>query len=191
MRWSWTRTMCGDRTRRVFGRDRQQVMGVEPQHHGGAFVVREFRSEDAEVASEILLGAREAASWSSQALAEFMRQPGAFALTSERGGMPTGFILGRLVSDEAEVLNLAVREQHRRQGEGRALLVALLRRFSESCVSRVFLEVRESNLGAIEFYEQMGFRRSGRREGYYQEPQEAALVFEWTRESTSLVRNTS
>ena len=166
-------------------------MGAEPQHYGGAFVVREFSAEDAAAASEILLEAREAASWSSRALVEFMGQPGAFALMSRRDGVPTGFILGRLVADEAEVLNLAVREECRRRGEGRALLEVLLRRFAESGVSRVFLEVRESNLGAIEFYERMGFRRSGRREGYYGEPQEAALVFEWTRESTTLVPNTS
>ena len=166
-------------------------MGAEPKQNEGAFVVQEFQAEDAAAASEILLGAREAASWSRQALTEFMLLPEARALISERGGMPTGFILGRMVADEAEILDLAVCEECRRQGEGRALLVELLRRFAESGVSRVFLEVRESNRGAIEFYERMGFRRSGRREGYYREPQEAALVYERTQESTSLVLNTS
>jgi ribosomal-protein-alanine N-acetyltransferase len=166
-------------------------MGAKPKHNEGAFAVREFRAEDTAAASEILLEAREAASWSRQALAEFMPLPGAFALISERGGMPTGFVLGRLVADEAEVLNLAVCEEYRRQGEGRGLVEELLRRFAKLGVSRVFLEVRETNLGAINFYERMGFRQSGRREGYYQEPREAALVYEWTRESTSLVPNTS
>jgi len=166
-------------------------MGAEPKQNEGAFVVRKFHAEDAAGASEILLQAREAANWSGQALTEFMLLPEALALISERGGMPTGFILGRMMADEAEILNLAVCEEYRRQGEGRALLVELLRRFAESGVSRVFLEVRESNRGAIEFYERMGFRRSGRREGYYREPQEAALVYERTQESTSLVLNTS
>ncbi|HKM84394.1 MAG TPA: ribosomal protein S18-alanine N-acetyltransferase [Candidatus Acidoferrum sp.] len=166
-------------------------MGAEPKHNEEAFVIREFRAEDAAVASEILLETREAANWSKQALAEFMLLPEALALMSERAGVPTGFVLGRLVANEAEVLNLAVYEECRRQGEGRALLVELLRRFAESGVSRVFLEVRESNFGAIDFYKGMGFRQSGRREGYYREPQEAALVYEWTRESTSLVPKTS
>jgi ribosomal-protein-alanine N-acetyltransferase len=120
-----------------------------------------------------------------------MPLPGAVALMSKRAGRPTGFVLGRLVADEAEVLNLAVCEECRRQGEGRALVEELLRRFAESGVSRVFLEVRESNLGAIDFYERMGFRQSGRREDYYREPQEAALVYERTQESTSLVPKTS
>ena len=153
--------------------------------------MREFRAEDAAAASEILREARESASWSMQALVEFMPLPGAVALMSERAGRPTGFILGRLVADEAEVLNLAVREECRRQGEGRALLKELLRRFAESGVSRVFLEVRESNRGAMGFYERMGFRQSGRREDYYREPQEAALVYVKNEQSTWLVRKTS
>jgi [ribosomal protein S18]-alanine N-acetyltransferase len=166
-------------------------MGAEQKRKESAFDVREFRAEDAAAASEILLDAREAASWSRQALLEFMPLPGAVALLSERGGRPTGFVLGRLVADEAEVLNLAVREECRREGEGRALVEELLRRFAESGVSRVFLEVRESNRGAIGFYEGMGFRQSGRREDYYREPREAALVYEKNEQSTRLVPKSS
>ena len=166
-------------------------MGAEQKQKEGAFVVRVFRAEDAAAASEILREARESASWSRQALLEFMPLPGAVALMSERAGSPTGFVLGRLVADEAEVLNLAVREECRRQGEGRALVEELLRRFAESGVSRVFLEVRESNRAAVGFYERMGFRQSGRREDYYREPREAALVYEKNEQSTWLVRKTS
>jgi ribosomal-protein-alanine acetyltransferase len=166
-------------------------MGAEQKREEGAFEVREFRAEDAVAASEILAEARESASWSRQALLDFMPLPGAVALMSERAGRPTGFVLGRLVADEAEVLNLAVREGYRRQGEGRALLEELLRQFAKSGVSRVFLEVRESNRGAIRFYERMGFRQSGRRENYYQGPREAALLYEKNEPSTWLVPKTS
>ena len=166
-------------------------MGAEQKRREGPFEVREFRAEDAAAASEILQEAREAAGWSRQALLEFMPLPGAVALMSERAGRPTGFVLGRLVADEAEVLNLAVREECRRKGEGRALVEELLLRFAKSGVSRVFLEVRESNRGAIGFYERMGFRQSGRREDYYREPREAALVYEKNEQSTRLVPKTS
>jgi len=166
-------------------------MCVEPEPKEGAFEVLQFQAEDAEAASAILQNAREAASWSSEALVEFMRLPGAIALMSRRGGNPTGFILGRVIVDEAEILNLAVREGCRRQGEGKALVAELRRRFAEMGVSRVFLEVRESNCGAIDFYERMGFSQKGRREDYYQEPREAALVYELNKDSNKLVPKTS
>ncbi len=45
-------------------------------------------------------------------------------------------------------------------------------------VSRLFLEVRESNKGGIAFYEKHGFLKTGRRAGYYHHPDEAAIVME-------------
>jgi len=43
-------------------------------------------------------------------------------------------------------------------------------------VQAVFLEVRESNLPAISFYEKHRFIKNGRRPAYYQHPTEAAVL---------------
>jgi len=86
--------------------------------------------------------------------------------------------VGRQVLDEAEILNLAVARGVRRQGEGRALVRRMLHRFAEVEVSRVFLEVRESNTGAIAFYRGLGFQAIGTRPDYYQDPKESATVME-------------
>jgi ribosomal protein S18 acetylase RimI-like enzyme len=40
------------------------------------------------------------------------------------------------------------------------------------------MEVRESNAGAIAFYQKQGFSKSGRRPGYYRDPVEAAILME-------------
>jgi ribosomal-protein-alanine N-acetyltransferase len=98
------------------------------------------------------------------------------ALVSGVEGKVAGFIIGRLVGDEAEILNLAVTPARRRQGDGGALLAAALEEFASRRVSRVFLEVRESNETAISFYSKHGFTKTGRRSGYYRDPDEAAIV---------------
>ena len=144
------------------------------------FIIREFVSSprDAEAASEILRGGDGAAPWSARILLAGLG-PKTWAYLSERGGEPTGFIIGRQVGpEEGEVLNLAVRKVCRRQGEGSALVHRLLDEFRRQEVQRAFLEVRESNLGARAFYEHLGFRVAGRREHYYQEPTETAIVME-------------
>jgi len=97
---------------------------------------------------------------------------------AKRDGSTTGLILGREVLGEGEILNLAVAKGDRRQGEGAALSRQMMNSFAARGVQRVFLEVRESNLGAIAFYQRLGFRQVGRREGYYQQPAEAALILE-------------
>ncbi len=68
-----------------------------------------------------------------------------------------GFIAGSKLSNEARVLMLAVRKEHRRRGIGSALL----RKFMAICKSEglvsIRLEVRTSNITAIEFYKRFGF----------------------------------
>jgi ribosomal-protein-alanine N-acetyltransferase len=160
-------------------------MGSERGVRAG-FVIRVFNGvEDAAAVSEILREAREAASWSEEALRETVKLPGVTAYVSERNGAISGIVVGRQVLDEAEVLNLAVMQGMRRQGEGRALVRQLLNRFAELAVSRVFLEVRESNAGAITFYRGLGFEAIGTRRDYYQDPKESATVMElWLRKFT-------
>jgi ribosomal-protein-alanine N-acetyltransferase len=146
---------------------------------GAGIAIRAFQSEqDAGAVAEILREAREAASWNEEALRETALLPGVSAFVSERNYAITGIVVGRQVLDEAEILNLAVRDGMRRQGEGRALVRHLLKRFGEGGVSRVFLEVRESNAGGIAFYRGLGFQAVGTRRDYYHDPKESATVME-------------
>jgi [ribosomal protein S18]-alanine N-acetyltransferase len=152
-----------------------------------SFVIRAFNgAEDATRVAEILREAREAASWSEDVLRETALLPGVAAFVSKRSGAISGIVVGRQVLDEAEILNLAVTTGMRRQGEGRALVSHILQRFAEHTVSRVFLEVRESNTGAIAFYRGLGFQAVGARRDYYRDPTEAAMVMElWLRKSAN------
>jgi [ribosomal protein S18]-alanine N-acetyltransferase len=161
-------------------------MGSEQAAKPG-FVIRTFSgAEDAAEVVEILREAREAAAWSQEALQETVSLAGVAAFVSERNGVISGIVVGRQVVDEAEVLNLAVKQGMRRQGEGGALVRRILQRFSERQVSRVFLEVRESNAGAIAFYRGLGFQAVGVRKDYYRDPKESATVMElWVRKFTS------
>ena len=85
-------------------------------------------------------------------------------------GALVGFIVSRVVAaGESEVLNLAVTPEARNRGVANALL-------DEMTEPEVFLEVRESNTVARALYEKQGFRVVGRREDYYDDPVESALV---------------
>ena len=153
-------------------------MCAEANRAQEGLVIRAFHRGDAAAASEILRGAPQAAGWSALMIRDLLATAGVSGFTAEREGRATGFILGREVLDEGEILNLAVAKASRRRGEGTALSRAMMNSFAARGVRRVFLEVRESNLGAIAFYERLGFRRVGRREGYYRAPAEVALILE-------------
>lgn len=81
-------------------------------------------------------------------------------------GEAIGFCLFRTVTDESELLLIAVAPGQHRRGTGRMLLDDFLERARSHGVSRVHLEVREGN-SAIGLYRQAGFSPVGRRRNYY------------------------
>ncbi|MFN7921253.1 MAG: ribosomal protein S18-alanine N-acetyltransferase [Bryobacteraceae bacterium] len=95
------------------------------------------------------------------------------ALIAELGGRPAGFAVSRQTApDEREILNIAVAPEFRRSGIGAQLLDRVLSMPEET----FFLEVRESNQAAQALYRRAGFTPAGRRPGYYENPNEAAIV---------------
>ena len=137
-----------------------------------------MRREDSAEVSRILQQSPEAVSWAERSLEESADSATGVALVSESLGEIRGFVLGRQIGNEAEILNLAILPEKRRRGEGRALLEKALAEFQTRGVRRVFLEVRESNVKAIAFYKKHGFSETGRRKAYYRDPEEAALLME-------------
>jgi ribosomal-protein-alanine acetyltransferase len=138
--------------------------------------VRPCRREDLTAVRGILEEAPEAAAWSEGALDDSLIWDADYFLVAESEGKVTGFGVGRRAGEEAEILNLAVKPGWRRKGIAGALVRELTDLFAQAGVKKVFLEVRESNRGAREFYEGMGFAEVGRREGYYADKRENAVV---------------
>jgi ribosomal-protein-alanine N-acetyltransferase len=62
---------------------------------------------------------------------------------------------------------------------GSKLTCALVGPVRQRKVTRVFLEVRESNAAARALYEKCGFQISGRRKSYYSDPAEDAVLYFW------------
>jgi len=115
--------------------------------------------------------------WDAAEIADLLAQPSCFALT--RSG---GFLIGRVVADEGELLTVAVDPATRRQGTGQALVSAFLERAANLGAANAFLEVAADNGAAIALYSGLGFAPAGRRKGYYQGPAGPvdALIFSRT-----------
>jgi ribosomal-protein-alanine N-acetyltransferase len=88
-----------------------------------------------------------------------------------------GFVAGRAVGEEWEIENIAVAGPSRRRGLGTRLLGEFLDLARDRGAEAVFLEVRESNFAARRLYEKWVFVETGRRKGYYREPEEDAIVY--------------
>jgi ribosomal-protein-alanine N-acetyltransferase len=93
-------------------------------------------------------------------------------------GTVCGFAIGHLVPTgggrRGHLTDLAVRNPHRRQGVGRALLRWTLRQL-DGCTD-VWLEVRASNHVARELYTSEGFTPIGIRPRYYADGEDALVL---------------
>jgi ribosomal-protein-alanine N-acetyltransferase len=85
----------------------------------------------------------------------------------ERGGDLVGHAVMSVAVGEAHLLNLCIDPGWQGRGLGRRMLRRMLRVAGEKDADTLFLEVRESNLGARGLYESEGFNEIGRRRDYY------------------------
>ncbi len=95
------------------------------------------------------------------------------------------FLVARFSAEECELENLVVAETQRRRGLASELLLALIASAREHNLERILLEVRESNEGARALYEKFGFRENGKRNAYYRQPPEDAILLALTLNCTS------
>ena len=71
------------------------------------------------------------------------------------------------VAGEAEIMNVAVLPEYRRNGVADELMLRLISVAREKSCEAITLEVADGNLGAIALYEKHGFTVVGRRLGFY------------------------
>jgi [ribosomal protein S18]-alanine N-acetyltransferase len=142
--------------------------------------IREFVPGDVAAILRIEHAAHPAGHWRAEDFEWLNRQAGGIVLVAQlgEGGAIAGFVAARALGPEAEMLNLAVGTEHRRQGIGRRLVEELHRHLYAAGTERVYLEVRPSNLSAQRLYRSLGYCECGRRHNYYASDGEDALVLE-------------
>lgn len=104
--------------------------------------------------------------WSAAEIAGLVASPLVFVL-----GDPRGFVMGRVIADEAELLTLAVAPGARRQGRGAALLAGFEAAARDRGAATAFLEVAADNAAARALYLGAGWIPAGKRRGYYRTPE--------------------
>ena len=80
----------------------------------------------------------------------------------------SGFLVGRIIGPDAEILNVIIHPKYRRLGKAKHLIGKFEINAKEVGSSRCFLEVAESNSSANKLYHDLGYLKVGQRKNYYE-----------------------
>lgn len=119
--------------------------------------------------------------WSENSISRELTNPLSLWVVALDKEKVVGYVGSQSVLGEADMMNLAVDSAYRRLGIGKQLVLSLIEKLEQVDVSKLTLEVRASNIGAIALYKGLGFAEVGRRPNYYSNPKEDALILrkEW------------
>ncbi|OGO27257.1 MAG: ribosomal-protein-alanine N-acetyltransferase [Chloroflexi bacterium RBG_16_54_11] len=112
---------------------------------------------------------------------ELTENPSTLALVAEvipneAESILVGMSVVWIIIDEAHIATIAMHPDFRGKGYGKRLLAQTLRQSIHRGVHLATLEVREGNQVAQQMYCSFGFKITGRREHYYRDNNEDAVV---------------
>ena len=99
--------------------------------------------------------------WSASDFAD-LKKSGCDIIASQNG-----FVVWRVVADEAEIITIGVHPNARKSGIASAMLAIIENDIKKRGGKKIFLEVAENNEPARKLYEANGYKKIGIRPKYY------------------------
>lgn len=113
--------------------------------------------------------------WSYESFLEAAESDHTLFIVADDNGKIAGFAVFYITSPEAELPDIVVSKEYRRQGVGRQLLRTSIDTLVEQGITDIFLEVREHNEPARLLYKSFEFVETGLRKNFYENPVENAI----------------
>ena len=99
-------------------------------------------------------------------------------LVAEQDGYVIGFVMFWIkYENQGHIISIAVDKNYRRMGAGTELMIRAIAILSMLRIDAIYLEVRESNVEAVKFYEKFNFIKDRVVPGYYETGEGAIIMY--------------
>ena len=106
--------------------------------------------------------------WNYEILKEELTSQNTVYFVAKINDEIVGFAGVKIILDEADLMNIVVKKEHRKKGIASSLLNKLFLIAKEKNLKSINLEVNAKNLSAISLYKKFNFIEIGKRKNYYQ-----------------------
>jgi ribosomal-protein-alanine N-acetyltransferase len=117
--------------------------------------------------------------WTKEQFYEELNKPYSRFLVltdDETDSLIAGYIVYWIMFDEAHILNVTIDTEWRGLGFAKKLVRTVINESLKKNLKRVFLEVRKSNLGAINLYQSLGFYIDHIKPKFYDDGEDALFM---------------
>ncbi len=114
--------------------------------------------------------------WPEEAFLDGQYHPDHHFIVAQKDSEITGYAAYYCDVGEARLTNIAVAPEYQRKSIAKKLLNYILDIVKKEKCEYIFLDVRPTNLAAIDLYKKYGFEKAYIRPGYYDNPPEDAFV---------------
>lgn len=115
--------------------------------------------------------------WSRESFWQEACNEKAYYLLAQVDEKVIGYVGMWVLFDEAQITNVAVSPEYQNKGIGRLMMQEIMKIAKEKKANAMTLEVRPSNDSALHLYESLGFKSVGRRRGYYEDGEDAEIMW--------------
>jgi len=130
---------------------------------------RYMKKSDIGFSREIETGSNPAP-WSEKNFLDCLKKD-YYCLIQEVDKDSSGFAIQSMSLFETHLLNIGIKTEFRKKGLGQDLLDQIIHASKSMGSRKIFLEVRVSNIPAIELYKKFGFKKISLRKDYYSLPE--------------------
>lgn len=114
--------------------------------------------------------------WTEKMINDSLSVGNFFGFVAEEDGAPTGFVTLSMTEDFCDIESVFVRPEKRRRGVAERLFETAEKRVAEKKIPSMLLEVRKSNVPAINLYIKKGFVVISTRKKYYPDGENAVVM---------------
>ena len=130
-------------------------------------LIREIEKKDAKFCFE--LDSKTISIWSKQQWLREIQKDNAKVFGIWLSDTIVGICAFQIVLDEAQINFFSINQKFQRKGLGTYLMNFLIKECKKSKINRMLLEVSDSNLAALNFYDNFDFHTVGVRKKYYKD----------------------
>lgn len=119
----------------------------------------------------------ESEKYSANSFLAELNEPSKHYYVAKYDGLVVGYVGVQVLGDDLNLLKIAVLPQYRKLGVASKLMQKTFELKQQKNLQNYFLEVRESNLTAQNFYQKFGFKTKSTRKKYYDGKEDAFVMF--------------